>query len=82
MSSKPTAGARSLNGEPFDRDEYADSLAWRLDRPISDHAVQLTESQAIVAARLLDELAGVYAEEPIGALARKLAATIAEKAWM
>ena len=27
-------------------------------------------------------VAGVYAEEPIGALARKLAATIAEKAWM
>jgi hypothetical protein len=81
-SSKPTASARGLDGEPFDRDEYADSLEWRLDRPISDHSVSLTESEAIVASRLLDELAGVYAGERIGELARKLAVMIAEKAWM
>jgi hypothetical protein len=80
-SGRRTLAARDIDGEPFDRDEFARVLSWRLERPLSPHPVRLTEAETIVAARLLDELAGVYEDEPIGQLARYLAMTLSEKAW-
>lgn len=81
MSARPTASARDLDDEPFDRDEYARWLAWRLERPIAAGGAWLTEAEATVAALLLDELTGVYPGEPLGALARHLAISLSEKAW-
>jgi hypothetical protein len=81
VNDRPTATARDLDGAPLDRDDYARNLAWRLERPISPRPVRLTEAEAHVAARLLDELGGVYRDEPLGALARYLAMTLSEKAW-
>ncbi|MBL7489177.1 hypothetical protein I6A60_27460 [Frankia sp. AgB1.9] len=76
-----TSAARDLDGEPWERDEFARVLSWRLERPISAQAVLLTEAETMVASRLLEELAGVYPDEPLGQLARYLAMTFSTKAW-
>jgi hypothetical protein len=64
----PTATARDHAGNPLNRDEYAARLRIRLsesDQP----SMMLTSSEAVVVARLLDELAGVYRGEVLGTLA-------------
>jgi hypothetical protein len=76
-----TAGARDLDGAPWRRDEYAQTLSWRLDRPISTDPVALTEAETTVTARLLEELAAVYPGEPLGQLASYLAMTLSARAW-
>ena len=75
---RPTASVRDRSGNPLDRDEHAETLRGRLadgDRP-GEPSVTLTAAQAAVAARLLDELAGVYRGESLGSLARELSALL------
>jgi hypothetical protein len=78
VAPRPTATVRDRSGNPLDRDEYAERLRERLaDGDYSAvRTVPLTAAQAAVAARLLDELAGVYRGESLGALARELSALI------
>jgi hypothetical protein len=70
---RPTAAIRDHAGNPLNRDEYAARLRARLieSDPLGPRPV-LTAAQAEVVARLLDELAGVYTGERLGALAREL----------
>lgn len=78
---RPTASVRGRSGNPLDRDEYAESLGKLLadgDRSVG-RPVTLTAAQAAVAARLLDELAGVYRGEDLGGLARRLSALLDEQ---
>jgi hypothetical protein len=73
VAPRPTAGVRDLAGNPLNRDEYAVRLRARLtDGGTSTGHALLTAAQAAVAARLLDELAGVYHGESLGALAHEL----------
>jgi hypothetical protein len=70
---RPTAAARDESENPLNRDEYAALLRARMtgsDRPVGG---TLSVAQAAVAARLLDELAGVYRGEDLGTLAHELA---------
>jgi len=71
---QPTAAARDYAGNPLRRDEYAARLRAQLaegGRP-TDTPFMLTSVQAVVVARLLDELAGVYRGEDLAALAHEL----------
>jgi hypothetical protein len=72
--SLPTATARDRAGNPMNRDEYAVNLRARLAEvgPIAAGHRMLTGAEADVVARLLDELAGVYRGEQLGALAHEL----------
>jgi hypothetical protein len=75
---RPTATVRNQAGDPLDRDEYAGQLRARLTavgRP-TEHPRMLTAAQAAVAARLLDELAGVYRGESLATLAHELSALL------
>jgi hypothetical protein len=78
---RPTATVRDPSGNPLDRDEYTGRLRERLaDGSYSaGRTVTLTAAQAAVAARLLDELAGVYRGESLGTLARDLSAVIDDR---
>jgi hypothetical protein len=70
----PTATIRDRAGNPLNRDVYAAQLRTRLAEGGStagQHRM-LTAAEAEVVARLLDELAGVYRGEKLGALAREL----------
>ncbi len=71
---RPTATIRDRSGNPLNRDEYAARLRAQLGRPgrPTGHPPMLTAAQAVVVARLLDELAGVYRGENLGTLAREL----------
>jgi hypothetical protein len=71
---RPTATIRDRSGNPLNRDEYAARLRAQLDEPARPmrHQPLLTAGQAEVAARLLDELAGVYPGESLGTLAHEL----------
>jgi hypothetical protein len=72
---RPTATIRDRAGNPLNRDEYAARLRVQINkggRPVGQPPM-LTAAQAEVVARLLDELAGVYRGEDLGALARELA---------
>jgi hypothetical protein len=74
VAPRPTATARDRDGNPLNRDEYAERLRARLTdggRSTGD-ALRPTPAQAAVVARLLDELAGVYRGESLGALANEL----------
>ena len=76
---RPTATVRDRSGNPLDRDEYTRKLPNRLagdDRSAGGRTLMLTAAQAAVAARLLDELAGVYRGESLGALADELSAVL------
>lgn len=75
---RPTATVRDRAGNPLDRDEYTEHLRERLaDGSLAaGRAVTLTAAQAAVAARLLEELAGVYRGEGLGALAHELSTAI------
>jgi hypothetical protein len=75
---RPTASVRDRSGNPLNRDEYADHLRGLLvdaDRS-GGRPPTLSAAQAAVAARLLDELAGVYRGEALGALAQELSALL------
>jgi len=75
---RPTASVRDRSGNPLHRDEYADHLRGLLvgaDRS-GGRPPTLSAAQAAVAARLLDELAGVYRGEALGALAQELSALL------
>ena len=71
---RPTATVRDRAGNPLNRDEYAVRLRAQLtdDGWSTGQLPLLTAAQAAVVARLLDELAGVYRGENLGALAREL----------
>lgn len=74
VAPRPTATVRDRAGNPLNRDEYAEHLRARLTdrgRPTA-HVPILTAAEAAVAARLLDELAGVYPGESLGRLAHEL----------
>ena len=73
---RPTAAARDQAGNPLNRDEYAGDLRARLavDDQSPGQTLMLTAAQGVVAARLLDELAGVYRGETLGLLAQELSA--------
>jgi hypothetical protein len=72
---RPTATVRDRARNPLDRDDWAVRLRARLTDggQSPGPAPTLTAAQAEVAARLLDEQAGVYRGEPLGALAHELA---------
>ncbi|MEV8509195.1 hypothetical protein AB0368_30765 [Actinoplanes sp. NPDC051475] len=75
---RPTAAVRDSSGNPLDRDEYTERLRERLvegDRS-AGRTLALAAAQAAVVARLLDELAGVYRGESLGALAQELSALL------
>jgi hypothetical protein len=73
VAPRPTATARDEGGNPLNRDDYAVRLrSWLTDGGHSNRHALLTAAQATVAARLLDELAGVYRDESLGALAREM----------
>ena len=75
---RPTATVRDRDDNPLNRDEYAERLRERLadgDRSTAP-TLMLTAGQAAVAARLLDELAGVYRGESLGLLAHELSALL------
>lgn len=75
---QPTATARDHAGNPLNRDAYATrlrSLLTDVGGPGSDPRM-LTAVEARVMARLLDELAGVYRGESLGALAHEMAARL------
>jgi hypothetical protein len=76
---RPTATVRDRAGDPLNRDEYAQRLREQLadDGLSGGRTVPVTAAQAAVAARLLDELAGVYRGESLGLLARELSAVLA-----
>ncbi len=78
----PTVTIRDRVGNPLNRDEYAAYLRARLAEggPIAAAHRMLTAAEAEVVARLLDELAGVYRGEQLGALARELSALVAGRA--
>jgi len=79
---RPTATARDQAGNPLNRDDYAAVLRERFgadDRPAVQTSAMLTAAQALVAARLLDELAGVYRGEALGLLAREASALLDER---
>lgn len=80
VAPRPTAAARDVNGNPVNRDIYAEQLRAQLSKEPMDTDVPtlLQPGQALVAARLLDELAGVYRNEEIGRLAAELAAVLDE----
>ena len=71
---RPTAAVRDRAGNPLNRDEYAVRLRDQLadGGRSTEPALVLTTGQAAVAARLLDELAGVYRGESLGLLAHEL----------
>jgi hypothetical protein len=75
---RPTATVRDRAGNPLNRDEYAERLRERLGDGgrSTGPTLMLTAAQAAVAARLLDELAGVYRGESLGLLARELSALL------
>ena len=75
---RPTAAARDQAGNPLDRDGYASDLRAHLtDRSLSTGSEStLTAAQASVVARLLDELAGIYHGESLGALAGELSVQV------
>jgi hypothetical protein len=74
---RPTATARDDAGNPLNRDEYADRLRDQLGGSQSaGPTTMLTAAQAAVAARLLDELSGVYRDETLGLLAREVSALL------
>jgi hypothetical protein len=76
LAPRPTAAARDRSGNPLNRDEYADGLRARLGGADRSMGPPITAAQAEVAARLLEELAGVYRDESLGALARDVAALL------
>jgi hypothetical protein len=69
---RPTAAIRDSRGNPLNRDEYTERLRETLRADDRPSGRTLTAAQATVVARLLDELAGVYRGEELGALAREL----------
>jgi hypothetical protein len=71
---RPTATIRDRAGNPLNRDDYAARLRAQLTQGggPAEHVPVLTAAQADVAARLLDELAGVYRGESLGMLAAEL----------
>ena len=79
---RPTTTARDRAGNPLNRDEYASELRARLadSAPSAGSGPNLTTAQASVIARLLDELAGIYRGESLGALARELSAHLDRQA--
>lgn len=71
---RPTATVRDQAGNPLNRDEYAKRLRAQLTDGgrSAGHPLEPSPAQAAVVARLLDELAGVYRGESLGALAHEL----------
>ncbi|MEU8821587.1 hypothetical protein [Actinoplanes sp. NPDC048796] len=76
---RPTAAVRDSRGNPLNRDEYTERLRETLRADDRPSGRTLTVAQATVAARLLDELAGVYRGEQLGALARELSTLLDER---
>jgi hypothetical protein len=78
VAPRPTATARDRAGNPLNRDDYAAQLRARLGEgsPTVGSSPVLTHGQAEAVARLLDELAGVYRGEDLGALAGALSRMI------
>jgi hypothetical protein len=78
IAPRPTATARDRAGNPLNRDEYAERLRDHLGDGgrSTEPTMMLTAAQASVAARLLEELAGVYRGEPLGLLAHEVSALL------
>ena len=67
------ATLRDTDGNPVSRDGYALDLEEQLDAPGRQGNLSIKAADVYVAAELLDELAAVYEDEPLGRLARRLA---------
>ena len=78
VAPRPSAAARDQAGDPLNRDDYAATLRAQLGEapPATTLPTVVTRTQARVAARLLDELAGVYRGEALGTLATEMARTL------
>jgi hypothetical protein len=74
VAPRPSATVRDRAGNPVNRDDYAAQLRAQLAEAYqaTGSPAVLTRAQADVAARLLDELAGVYTGEELGRLAGEL----------
>jgi hypothetical protein len=81
VAPRPTATVRDEAANPLNRDEYAARLRAQLTEGgrSTGHAV-LTAPQAAVVARLLDEMAGIYRGESLGALAHELSVLLEDQA--
>lgn len=73
VAPRPTATVRDQAGNPLNRDGYAQHLRAMLTDGGRSTGDTRRATQAVVAARLLNELAGVYRGESLGALAQELA---------
>jgi hypothetical protein len=78
VAPRPTATVRDRSGNPLNRDEYTERLRERLadGDGSAGQMLMVTAAQAAVAAGLLDELAGVYRGESLGALAGDVSALL------
>lgn len=74
VAPRPSATVRDRAGNPVNRDDYAAQLRAKLGEgsQTTGSPPVLTRAEADVAARLLDELAGVYRGEDLGTLAGEL----------
>ena len=81
VAPRPTAAAQDANGNPVNRDIYAEQLRAQLSKASlpTDTPTLLEPAQSHVVAKLLDELAGVYRGEEIGTLAAELAAMLGDR---
>lgn len=71
---------RGRNGEPLDRDDYAEYLDRVLALPDDGRRVELTGHEAEAVASVLDEVAAIYRGEALGKLARRLAVKLFDRA--
>ncbi|NED96524.1 hypothetical protein G1H11_14535 [Phytoactinopolyspora alkaliphila] len=76
---RPTAAMRDRAGNPVNRDDFAAQLRLRMEQADDAAPAVLTRGQATVIARLLDELAGVYKAEDLGALAHDLSQMLSNR---
>ena len=73
VAPRPTAAVRDRAGNPLNRDDYAAQLREQLgEDSLRTGSQAATGARAVVLARLLDELAGVYRGEDLGELAREM----------
>jgi hypothetical protein len=76
IAPRPTATVRDQAGNPLNRDEYAQHLRALLAEDGRSTGDTHRATEVAVAARLLEELAGVYRGESLGALAQELAVSL------
>lgn len=73
------AGEKYTDGSPISRDDAAARLEKDLDATDRQDSLTVQAGEAHVVAELLDELAAVYHDEPLGWLARHVAVRLYDR---